>query len=268
MAPRANWKGVLKLGALDCPVALYTAASTAERIAFHTLNRATGHRLHRDFVDGETGEPVAAEDQVKGYETAPGRYVAIEPDEIAAAMPAGDKILEIEAFIPCGGIDEIYLDRPYYLAPSGATAGEAFAVLREGMRRGKVAALARGILFRRVRTLLIRPQEAGLIAATLKFDYEVRASAEAFSAIPERKIAGEMLDLAKHIIQTKRGSFDPKRFDDRYEAAVVELVAAKRDGRKIQPRKAPAATPSDDLLAALRQSAAADKKPARRRKAG
>ncbi|TAL77267.1 MAG: Ku protein, partial [Beijerinckiaceae bacterium] len=137
MAPRANWKGFLKLDELTCPVALYTAASASERIAFHTLNRETGNRVHRQFVDEETGKPVPAEDQVKGYEVVQGQYVMLDPEEVAATVPESDKVLAVESFVSCDAIDDVYFDRPYYLAPSGASAEEAFILLREGMRKQK-----------------------------------------------------------------------------------------------------------------------------------
>ena len=211
MAPRAIWKGFLRAGELTCPVSIHAAASTSERIAFHTLNRATGHRVHRQLVDQETGREVPSDDQVKGYETARGEYVVLEPEEIAAAVPESDKTLAVGAFIGCGDIDTVYLDRPYYLLPADPAAQEPFALIREGMRARDVAALARTVLFRRMRTVLIRPHDQGLIATTLRFDYEVRSAKEAFDDIKKIKIEGEMLDLAKHIIETKSGTFDPER---------------------------------------------------------
>ena len=255
MAPRANWKGFLKVAEVTCPVALYTAASTSERIAFHTINRATGHRVTRQFVDSDTGEPVEKDDQVKGYENGSGDYVVLEPDEVAAAIPESDKTLAVEAFIPCGAIDDVYFDKPYYLAPSGRAAEEVFALIRDGMKAKKVAALAQAVLFRRVRTLLIRAHGDGLIATTLSFDYEVRPATDAFDAIPAMTIKGEMLELAEHIIGTKRGTFDPSTFDDRYEGALADLVKAKLEGRKIEPRKEPKRAKKVDLMAALRESA-------------
>ncbi len=256
MVSRANWKGFLKIGELTCPVALYTAVSTAERIAFHTINRATGHRVRRQFVDEETGEPVAAEDQVRGYELGQGDHVTLEPEEIAAVLPQSDKTLAVEAFIPCAEIDDIYFDRPYYLAPGDAIGREPFALIREGMRRQQVAAVARAVLFRRTRSVLIRAHDRGLIATTLNFDYEVRSAEAAFADIPRMTIKGEMLDLAKHIIATKRGTFDASAFRDRYEAAVAELVKAKLAGRPVPARQPPQPAKVVDLMAALRQSAA------------
>ncbi|KAB0266152.1 Ku protein [Microvirga brassicacearum] len=260
MAPRANWKGFLKVGELSCPVALYTAASSSDRIAFHTLNRESGHRVKRQFVDPETGDAVPADQQVKGYEIAKGEYVVLEPEEVAAAIPESDKTLDVEAFVDCREIDDIYFDRPYYLTPSSPAAQEAFALIREGMRAKQVAALARAVLFRRVRTLLVRVHGDGLIATTLNFDYEIRSSQDAFEEIPDRKIEGEMLDLANHIITTKRGTFDPSKFEDRYESALSDLVKAKMEGKPFAPRKAPAAGNVVNLLDALRKSAGVEAK--------
>lgn len=265
MAPRANWKGFLKVGELVCPVALYTAASTSERIAFHMLNRKTGHRLHREFVDSETGKVVEREDQVKGYEAGENDYIALDPEEIAAAVPESDKTLEIDAFIACDDIDDLYFDKPYYLVPSDRHGAEAFALIREGMKATKVAALAETVLFRRVRSLLIRPEGDGLIATTLNYDYEVRSAEETFSEIPALKLKGEMLELAEHIIKTKSGRFDPKTFDDRYDAALAEVVKAKIEGRKIKPVKPKAEGKVIDLMEALRQSAGGNEKPAKRK---
>ncbi len=261
--PRAIWKGYLKVGELVCPVALYAAASTAERVSFHTINRKTGHRVHRDFVDSESGKPVAREDQAKGYEVAADEYILLSPEDIAGAIPESDKTLAVQSFIGCAAVDAVYFDKPYYIGPADPEAEESFVLLREGMRAKKVAALAQTVLFRRLRTLLIRPHDDGLVGTTLNFDYEVRSAEEAFAEAPKMKIKGEMLDLAKHIIQTKAGSFDPTGFDDRYDAALAELVQAKLEGRKLTPKPAPKTSEPGDLLAALRESAG-KKTPARK----
>ena len=255
VAARANWKGYIKFGEVACSVALYTAASSSERIAFNTLNRATGNRVRREFVDSETGDLVERDEQVKGYEIENGDYVVLEPEEVAAAIPDSDKTLKIEAFVPCSEIDDVYFDKPYYLAPDKMGA-DAYKLLRDGMRQAKVAALARTVLFRRLRTVLIRAHGKGLIGTTLNFDYEVRSSTVAFDEIPEMKVEGEMLDLAKHIINMKKGFFDAKAFDDRYDAAVAELVKAKIEGRALPKKKAAPPSKHSDLLQALRESAA------------
>ncbi|MBB3457206.1 DNA end-binding protein Ku [Rhizobium sp. BK313] len=275
MSPRAQWKGYLQFGLVTCPVALYTATSTSERVSFHTINRATGNRVRREFVDSSTGKPVAREDQVKGYEVGKDDYVIFEPDEVAAVVPGSDKTLHLQAFVGYSDIDDVYFDKPYYLTPSDRGGEEAFVLIREGMQNKKVAAIAWTVLFRRMRTLLIRPYDKGLIATTLNFDYEVRSADKAFEDVLDIKIKGEMIDLAKHIIFTKSGTFDAQAFDDRYEAAVTELIKAKLEGRKIQIRNERKPEKVVDLMEALRQSAGVkeDKKrtvsnASRQRKAG
>jgi len=268
MQPRANWKGYLKLGLVTCPAALFTAASESDRVRFNTLNRATGNRVRREFVDSETEKPVGREEQVKGYETGDDAYVVLEQDEIDAAIPESTKTIGIEAFIPCDDVDLKFIDKPYYLAPTTKAGEEAFAVIRAAMAAESVAGLARTVLFRRERVLLLRPHDSGLLASTLHYDYEMRDETEIFEDIPKLKLAGEMLDLAKHIIKTKRGKFDPRAFDDRYEEALVEVIRAKQAGtpiKKAPPRKDEKVV---DLLDALRRSAgrsaAAEEAPAKK----
>ncbi|MGE0232525.1 MAG: Ku protein [Flavobacteriaceae bacterium] len=266
MAPRAIWKGHLQISELSCPVALYAAASSAERISLHMVNRKTGHRLHRQFVDEETGEPVDKDDQVKGFETDKEDFILLEPEEIEAAVPESDKTLDVEAFIACGDVETVYFDRPYYVAPATEAAETAFAVVREGMRKTNVAAIARAVLFRRVRTVLIRAQGRGLVATTLNHDYEVRSASDIFDDVPEIRIGKEMMDLAKHIIGTKAGEFDPATFDDRYDAALAELVKAKAAGKKLPVARAKREEKVVDLMDALRRSAQAEGKRAGKKK--
>ncbi len=270
MRPRANWKGSLKIAELACPVALSSATSTSDRIAFQTINRATGHRARRTFVDSETGEPVESADQVKGYEVDKNDYVVLEPEEIAQARPQSDKTLTIEAFLDWVEIDTVYFDKPYYLSPSQSDANELFVLIREGMRKSKVAALAKTVLFRRARTVLISAYGDGLLAITLNFDYEVRSAQQAFDEVPEVKIQGEMLQLARHNIDTKRGAFDPSAFEDRYEAALAEFVKAKLEGKPIAPPRKAREAKVVNLLEALRESAALSEgreKPAAKKRA-
>jgi DNA end-binding protein Ku len=253
-AHRAQWKGFIKFGDVTCGVGLYTAASTSERIAFNTINTATGNRVNRIFVDSDTEEPVPKEAQTKGFEVENDQFIIIDPEEIAATIPQSNKTLEIETFIPCREVDDVYLDKPYYLVPDKMSS-DAFIALRDAMKKSKVAAIARTVLFRRMRTVLIRAHGKGLIATTLNFDYEVRSSKKAFEDMPKIKIEGEMLDLAKHIISTKKGEFDPAAFDDRYESALAELVKAKIEGKALPKRKKVEVSKPNDLLAALRESA-------------
>ena len=265
-AHRAQWKGHLKVGDISCAVGLYTAASTSERISFHMVNTATGNRLKRQFVDSETGELVERDQQVKGFEMGNGDHVMIDPEEVAAVVPDADKMLEAEAFIACGKIDDVYFDKPYYLVPVDDADHDAFASIRDALRKTNATAIARTVLFRRMRTVLIRAHRKGMIATTLNFDYEVRASEDAFSHVAKIKVEAEMLELAKHIINTKKGQFDPAAFDDRYEEALAALVKAKAEGKAIAKTRPVKVSRPNDLLKALRESAGLSK-PAKKPKA-
>jgi DNA end-binding protein Ku len=255
MAARAVWTGVIKIAEVVCPVKMYTAATTSERISLHMVNRSTGNRLRRIYVDNKTGKPVEAADQVKGYETAQGNYVILEPEEIKAAVPNSDKTLAVDRFIACNRIEPTFFDKPYYLLPASDATEDSFILIREALRRKKSAAIAHTVLFRRLRPVLIRAHRKGLIATTLNFDYEVRSAGEAFHDLESHKVEPEMLELARHILKTKAGKFEPEKFTDRYEQALAELVKAKIEGRKIVPLRQPEPTKANDLLEALRLSA-------------
>jgi DNA end-binding protein Ku len=254
-AHRAQWKGHLKIGDLICAVGLYTAASTSERISFHMINESTGNRLKREFIDSDTEEVVERDQQVKGFDIGNGDYIMIDPEEVAAVVPDSDKMLEAEAFIPCGKIDDVYFDKPYYLVPVEDADQDAFTSIRDALIKTSATAIARTVLFRRMRTVLIRAHGKGIIATTLNYDYEVRSSKEAFKDVAKIKVESEMLDLAKHIIGTKRGDFDPAKFDDRYEDALAALVKAKAEGKALPKPKPIKVSKPNDLLKALRESA-------------
>lgn len=260
MAARAIWRGNLVVGELACPVALYSAVTAQERVSFHIINRDTGHRVRREYVDADTGRSVDNEDLVKGYETSEGQAIILTPEEIRDLVPEADKTLVIESFIPCDEVDTVFFERPYFLAPGNRQALEVYDLVREAMKAKGVAALVQTVLFRRVRSLLIRPHGNGMIATTLNFDYEVRPEKEILGGISAVKIEGEMLDLARHIIETKTGEFDPAEFEDHYEEAVIELIKAKIAGRK--PKRLPKRKASNvtDLMEALRRSAGVSKK--------
>jgi len=255
MAPRANWKGTLKLGFLSCPVALYSAVSDGDEIHLNMVNRRTGNRLRRLFVDDETGKPVERDQQVKGYALDNDQYVVLTEEEIEAAIPDSTKTIEIEAFVPRAQVDRLAIDRPYYLAPTDTVAEEAFGVIRAATEKAGVVGIARTVLFRRDRVVLLCPEGPGFLANLLHFEYEMRDEADAFSEIPKLKIGGEMLELAEHIIGKRKGKFEPEKFEDRYEAALTELIRAKQRGETIKRPPAPKRGQVIDLMAALRESA-------------
>jgi DNA end-binding protein Ku len=254
MAPRPNWKGYLKLSLVSCPVALYPATTTSERVSFRTLNRQTGNRVRRQFVDEQTGKPIAAEDQAKGYEVAKGEYVMLEDDELKAVAIESNHTINIERFVPSADIDKLYLDTPYYLAPTDRVGEEAFAVIREAMRAEKVVGLARAVLFRRERVLKLEPGSKGIVATSLHFANEVHAADSYFAEIPDLELPKEMLELAKHIIHKMAGRFEPDQFEDRYENALIELIRSKQKGVPVKAQPAQRQTNVINLMDALRRS--------------
>jgi DNA end-binding protein Ku len=254
MAPRANWKGYLKLSLVSCAVALFPATSTSQRTRFNILSRKTGHRVRYDVVDAETGDPVPDEDRVKGYKVENNAYVLVEEDELDKVALESTHTIDIEAFVPRSEVDAVYLDAPYYLVPDDRIAQEAFAVIREAMKKEDMVGLARVVLNRRERIVMIEPRGKGLLITTLHYKNEVRNADVYFEDIPDIKISDDMLDLAVHIVETKAAHFDPAKFEDRYEEALAALVQSKRAGQTITPK--PVAQPSNvvNLMDALRRS--------------
>jgi len=229
--PRPYWKGYLKLSLVSCAVALYGASSSSERVSFNTLNRKTGNRLKQNLVDSVSGEPVETADRVKGYQFSKGQYVMVEDADLEALKLESTKTIELETFVPQSEVDEIYLDSPYYLAPDDKVAEEAFAVIRDAMMKKKVAGIGRVVLSRRERMLMLHPRGKGMLATTLRYPYEVRQDGEYFEGIHDVKLSAEMLDIAQEIIARKSGHFEPDKFNDRYEEALVEMLRAKQSGQ-------------------------------------
>jgi DNA end-binding protein Ku len=267
MAVRANWKGYLKLSLVSCAVALYPATSSTSRVRFNTLNRATGNRVRQQYIDPETGETVDAEDRVKGYEVGKNAYVVIEDEELEAIRIESTHTIDIESFVPVEQVDKRYLEAPYYLAPDDKVAQEAFAVIRDAMKEKGKAGVARVVISRRERMILLEPLGKGIMATMLRYPYEVRGEEAYFEDIPELKLPAEMLDLAAHIIERKSADFDPTAFEDRYENAVVELVKSKETGEPVQTREAPRPSNVVNLMDALRKSIASEKPVASRKAA-
>jgi DNA end-binding protein Ku len=258
MAARANWKGYLKLSLVSCAVALYPATSTSSRVRFNTLNRATGNRVKQQYIDPATGETVDAEDRVKGYEVGKNAYVFIEDEELDAIKIESTHTIDIESFVPVEQVDKRYLEAPYYIAPDDKVAQEAFAVIRDAMKEKGKAGIARVVISRRERMVLLEPLGKGIMATMLRYPYEVRGEEPYFEDIPDLNIPKEMRDLAGHIIETKSADFEPAKFEDRYENAMIELVKSKETGRPVAAPEAPRPSNVVNLMDALRKSIAAE----------
>ena len=255
MAPRAYWKGYLKLSLVSCPIALYPAASSSERVSFHRINRKTGNRLKMQNVDAASNEPVEKEDIVRGYEVDKGQYIEVEDEELEKIQIESTHTIEIDSFVPRTEIDERYIDSSYYIAPTDRVGQEAFAVIRDAIRDRQVVGLGRIVLTRRERVVMLEAFDKGLLATSLRYATEVRDAAVYFEDIPDLKLPKEMSELAGHIIDTKAAHFDPKKFEDHYENALVALLRDKAAGRVIEPiRDQPAPQRVINLMDALRAS--------------
>ncbi|WP_316168740.1 MULTISPECIES: Ku protein [unclassified Bradyrhizobium] len=239
MAPRANWKGFLRLSLVTCPVALYPATSESEKVAFNQINRKTGHRIKYSKVDAETGEEVANEDIVKGYKVDTDTYIEVTKDELEDVALESTHTIEIDEFVPRSEIDNRYLIRPYYLVPDGKVGHDAFAVIRETISSMNKVAIGRIVLTNREHIIALEPLGKGLMGTLLRYPYEVRNEQDYFDDIQDVKITKDMLDLAKHIVERKSADFEPEKFEDHYETALIDLINKKRSGMTITAKAAP-----------------------------
>lgn len=264
MAPRPNWKGYLKLSLVSCPIALYPATSSGERISFRQINKKTGNRLRQQLVDEDSREAVEPQDKGRGYEVAKGQYIQVEDDELDAIQVESTHTIEIEKFVPLSEIDVRYFDSPYYLIPDDQVGLDAFSVIRDAMASKKMVGIGHVVLQKRERPILLEAFGKGIRGMTLRYPYEVRSETEYFQDIPDLKIAPDMLKLAQHIIDTKAAHFEPSAFVDRYEIELVELLKKKQAGlppKKTEPRM-PRPTGSN-IFDLLRRSVELEDKPKR-----
>jgi DNA end-binding protein Ku len=234
MAPRAYWKGSLKLSLVSCPVGLYPASTSVDKTRFHMINKETGNRLKQQMVDAETGDVVESDQKGRGYELKKGEYVEIEKDELEAVQIESNHTIDIDSFVPRDEIDRRYLNHPYYIAPDGKAGIDAFTVIRDAMKDQDRVALARIVLTNREHVIAIEPLGKGLLGTTLRYPYELRDEDEYFDDIKSPKISKDMVELASHILDTKAAHFDPKKFKDEYENALKALVRRKASGKPVK----------------------------------
>ncbi|WP_448033284.1 non-homologous end joining protein Ku [Bradyrhizobium liaoningense] len=260
MAPRANWKGFLRLSLVTCPVALYPATSDTEKVSFNQINRKTGHRIKYLKVDAETGDEVTSEDIVKGYKVDTDTYIEVTKDELDEIALDSTHTIEIDEFVPKADIDNRYLIRPYYLVPDGKVGHDAYAVIRETIRSMDKVAIGRVVLTNREHIIALEPLDSGLMGTLLRYPYEVRSEKEYFDDIQDVKLTKDMLDLAKHIVEKKSGAFEPELFEDHYETALIDLINKKRSGTPITAKAAPKTGGNViNLMDALKKSIANEK---------
>jgi len=259
MAPRAYWKGFLRLSLVSCPIQLFPATSEREKVSFNQINRETGNRIRYRKVDEDTGEEVSQEDIVKGYQVDKGQYVEVSEDELETISIDSTRTIEIDEFVPKSEIDDLYMMRPYYIAPDGDVGQDAFVVIREAMEKMNMVAIGRVVLTSREHVIALVPRGKGIMGMLLRYPYEVRDEKEYFDDIKNVKLGKDMMDLAQHIVKTKIGHFEPDKFEDHYEGALKELIAKKSKGIKIEAPREREPSKVINLMDALRRSVQSEK---------
>lgn len=261
-APRSSWKGYLRVSLVSCPVRLYPASSSADKISFNNLVPGTMSRISMVPTDPATGQAVPRDQLVKGYEFEKGRYVIVTDEELDSLQIESNRVIDVTQFVDDDQVDPLYLDSPYWLAPDGKMANEAFRVIVEGMRREKKAGIGRLVLSSRERAVLLSPRGKGIMIRTLRAPEEVRREGAYFEDIEEGPLDESAITLARQIVTQRAAEFDPKMFADRYQEALAELIKAKIKGEKIVSIEPSAPPPVVDLMAALKKSLETMKPPA------
>jgi DNA end-binding protein Ku len=267
VAPRAYWKGYLKLSLVSCPIALFPASSEREKVSFHQLHKQTGNRIKYRKVDAETGDEVESADIIKGYEVGKGQYLQLDPEELEAIAIESKRVIDIDEFVPRKEIDELYFNNPYYIVPDGEVGQQAFAVIREAIRQEGMVAIGKVVFTSREHIIALEARDKGLLGVTLRYPYEVRKEAEYFDDIPDEKLPKDMLALAKHIVESKKAEWKPERFKDQYEDALKELLKKKESGEKIEAPRDREPSKVVNLMDALRRSVETERGGERRKPA-
>ena len=258
MAPRSFWKGYLKLSLVTCPVSMMPATSDNEKVRFHTLNRESGNRVTSRYVDAVTGKPVGEDEDVKGYERDDGEFVILEEDEIEAVGLQSTRTIDIETFAPADSIGWIWYDKPHYLTPDDAVGEEAFSVIRDAMQSTATVGISRLVMYRRERAVMLEPRGKGIVLWTLRYGDEVRDEENYFGAITEKKGDPKLMDMVKTMIGQRTAKWDPTMIVDPVQDKLLDIISAKKKGKKRPAKAAPKAPESSgnvvSIMDALRKS--------------
>lgn len=261
MAPRAFWTGNLRLSLVVLPVRLYPATGSARKIGFHKIYEPTGERVHYQDVTESEG-PVDKDKIVKGYEYQRGRHVTLADEELERVRLESTRTIDLVQFVESRAVDPLYFDKPYFLAPEGKAAAEAYGVIRDVLAETDKMAIGQVVFRRREHVAAIRPHGRGMLLETLRYQYQVRAADKYFGEIKRHKADKETVELARHLVETRTRAFDPDKFHDHYEEALRELVAAKLKHKKLpELPKQPAKSNVIDLMGALKASLKERRKP-------
>ncbi|HMM07737.1 MAG TPA: Ku protein [Paracoccus solventivorans] len=263
MAPRSFWRGYLKLSLVTCPVTMAPATSESGKVRFHTLNARTGNRVVSRYVDAVTARPVPDEDQARGYPRGEDEFVLLEDDELDSIALESTRTIDIEMFVPADSIGWIWYDTPHYLAPADRIGEEAFSVIREAMADTGMVGIARLVLYRRERAVMLEPRGRGIVVWTLRYGDEVRDPRDYFDAIAQEKPAPAAMALMKQLIREHTRDWDPEMATDPVQERLLDIIADKKKRQKRPARARAAAEPPDNvvnIMDALKRSLAAERK--------
>ncbi|WP_367718749.1 Ku protein [Nitratireductor sp. GISD-1A_MAKvit] len=264
MAPRSFWKGYLKLSLVTCPVAMTPATSENEKVRFHTLNARTGNRVVSQYIDAVTEKPVDEDDEVKGYPRGEDDYVMLEDDEIEAVALESTRTIDIDSFVLRDSIEWIWYDKPHYLTPNDAVGEEAFAVIREAMASTQMVGISRLVMYRRERAVMLEPRDKGIILWTLRYGDEVRDESDYFGHIKKGKPDPKLMTLVTKLIDERTGPWEPRMVDDPVQDKLLDIIAAKKKGRKrvakARPTSEEPASNVINIMDALKKSIASERK--------
>jgi DNA end-binding protein Ku len=253
MPARPTWKGYLKISLVNIPVKVFPATDAAATLSFNQLHAECQTRIQQKRWCPNCQREVPNTDIVKGYEFEKGRYVVVDEEDIEKVRVESTRVINLETFTDDTAIDPIYLERPYYLAPDGAVAREAFAVIREGMQ-GK-AGIGKVALYGREYLVKVQPREKGLVMYTLRHANEIR-SMEAIEELDEMPttVKPDEVKLARQVIGTFEGDVDFTSYKDDYQVGLREIIDAKIEGREIVTQEIEAPPKVVNLMDALRKS--------------
>lgn len=270
MAPRSFWKGYLRLSLVTCRVAMMPATTTGKKIRFHTLNRDTGNRVESRYVDEKSGKPVREQDQRRGYPISEDKLIVMEEEELDAVALDSTRMIDIETFVPREDIGWIYLDAAHYLTPDDKIAEEAFAVIREAMAATGTVGIARLVLYRRERAVMLEPRGKGIVVWTLRYGDEVREAEDYFADIDTSRPEPKALKLIGKLIEERTAVWSGEMVTDPVQKRLKAIITAKKRKQKPKAPRKPAKQDEGDapqetsgnvvsIMDALRKSVAAEK---------
>jgi DNA end-binding protein Ku len=256
---RPLWRGYLKLSLVSCPIAVFNAITESEDIHLNFLNPETGNRIRYQVIDAETEELVDRGDLVRGYQFQKDRYVTLTEDELDELKIESSEVMKVEEFVPLADIPPMYFERGYYIVPDGEAGEEAYAVIREAMAKSGMFAITRAVIARKERVIALKASGRGIVGHALREASDIRPEKEFFGGIEAAKPDKDALAIALQLVEQKTATFDPARFEDRYEARLRQLIDAKLEGVELEPEAVEDAPKVTSLMDALKRSLAEGK---------